>query len=123
MARRISARRRGRGHCSRVARKLVRGDRADRPPTLTTAPYAPPATFTWTPAPNGPNILDPNTSAAGRRGDGVCPPGPVTGGGTVGPVRDMAAGSHTTSATIPDGVYCFHIRTTSLLTLPLTARA
>ena len=47
------------------------------PPTLTTAPYVVPATFTWTPAVNGPDLLDPNTTQQVRRGDGVCPPGPV----------------------------------------------
>jgi hypothetical protein len=85
------------------------------PPTLTTTPYAPPATFTWTPAVNGPDPLDPNTSQQVYRADGVCPAGAVSAGGPVGPVRATTAGSHTTSEDIPDGIYCFHIRTASLL--------
>ena len=75
MARRCSSRCRGRGHRSRVSRKLVCGDRAADPPTLTTTPYVAPATFTWTPAVNGPDPLDPNTSQQVYRADGVCPPG------------------------------------------------
>ena len=86
------------------------------PPTLTTAPYVAPATFTWTPAVNGPNPLDPNTTQQVFRGDGVCPAGAVTGGGAVGQLVDMNTVMHTTAADIPSGIYCFHIRTTSLLT-------
>ena len=85
------------------------------PPTLTTAPYAVPATFTWTPAANGPNPLDPNTAQQVRRADGACPQGPVGDSRSIGPVRDMTAASHTTSEGLNDGLYCFFIRTTSLL--------
>jgi hypothetical protein len=84
-------------------------------PTLTSTPYVAPATFTWTPAVNGPDPLDPNTSQRVRRADGVCPQGAGTGGAAVGEVRPMTAGTHTTSAGIPDGIYCFYIRTASLL--------
>jgi hypothetical protein len=85
------------------------------PPTLTTAPYVVPATFTWTPAANGPDPLDPNTAQQVFRADGACPQGPVIGAQSVGPVRDMTAASHTTSGTLASGIYCFFIRTTSLL--------
>ena len=85
------------------------------PPTLTSTPYVAPATFTWTPAVNGPDLLDPNTTQQVFRGDGVCPPGAVTGGGAVGQLRPMTVTMHTTSADIPSGIYCFHVRTTSLL--------
>ena len=85
------------------------------PPTLTTAPYALPATFTWTPAANGSNPLDPNTSQRVRRADGACPQGPVADSQSIGPVRDMATTSHTTSDGLADGTYCFFIRTTSPL--------
>ncbi len=85
-------------------------------PTLTTTPYVAPATFVWTPATDGSDPLDPNTSQQVYRGDGVCPEGAVTGGGPIGAALPMTATTHTTSATIPDGIYCFHIRTTSLLT-------
>jgi hypothetical protein len=85
------------------------------PPTLTSAPYVAPATFTWTPAVNGADPLDPNTTQQVFRGDGVCPPGPVSGGGAVGQIVAMNVTMHTTSAEIPSGIYCFHVRTTSLL--------
>ena len=85
------------------------------PPTLTSAPYVAPATFTWTPAVNGPDLLDPNTTQQVFRGDGVCPAGAVTGGGAVGQIVPMTTTMHTTSADIPSGIYCFHVRTTSLL--------
>ena len=85
------------------------------PPTLTSTPYVAPATFTWTPAVNGPDLLDPNTTQQVFRGDGVCPPGAVTGGGAVGQLRPMTVTTHTTAPDIPSGIYCFHIRTTSLL--------
>jgi hypothetical protein len=84
-------------------------------PTLTTTPYVAPATFVWTPAANGPDPLDPNTSQQVYRGDGACPDGTVTGGGPIGAALPMTAATHTTSTTIPDGIYCFHIRTASLL--------
>ena len=85
------------------------------PPVLATAPYALPATFTWTPAANGTNPLDPNTSQQVRRADGACPQGPVADSRSIGPARGMAATSHTTSDGLADGTYCFFIRTTSLL--------
>lgn len=85
------------------------------PPTLTSTPYVAPATFTWTPAVNGPDPLDPNTSQQVYRADGVCPPGVATGGSAVGQVRSMTARMHTTADGISDGIYCFHIRTTSEL--------
>ena len=85
------------------------------PPALVTAPYAVPATFTWTPAANGPDLLDPNTAQQIRRADGACPQGQVGDSRSIGPVRDMSAASHTTSDTLADGLYCFFIRTTSLL--------
>ena len=85
------------------------------PPTLTSAPYVAPATFTWTPAVNGPDPLDPNTTQQVFRGDGVCPTGAVTGGGAVGQLVPMTTVTHTTATDIPSGVYCFHVRTTSLL--------
>ncbi len=85
------------------------------PPTLTSAPYVAPATFTWTPAVNGADPLDPNTTQQVFRGDGVCPAGAVTGGAAVGQAIPMTRAMHTTAADIPSGIYCFHIRTTSLL--------
>lgn len=85
------------------------------PPILTTVPYVVPATFTWTPAANGADPLDPNTSQRVRRADGACPQGPVADSRAIGPVRDMSAASHTTSDGLADGTYCFFIRTTSLL--------
>jgi hypothetical protein len=85
------------------------------PPTLTSTPYVAPATFTWTPAANGSNPLDPNTSQQVFRGNGTCPPGAVTGGAAVGQILPMTVTTHTTAADIPSGIYCFHIRTTSLL--------
>ena len=74
-----------------------------------------PASFTWTPAVNGPDLLDPNTAQQVYRDEGACPPGAVSGGGPVGPSRPMTTTSHTTSGVVPNGVYCFHIRTASLL--------
>ena len=64
---------------------------------------------------NGPDPLDPNTTQQVFRGDGVCPPGAVTGGGAVGQLVTMTTVTHTTATDIPSGIYCFHIRTTSLL--------
>jgi hypothetical protein len=85
------------------------------PPALTSAPYVAPAAFSWTPAANGPDILDPNIAQQVYRADGACPPGAVSAGRPIGALRDMTVGSHITSATLPDGSYCFHIRTVSAL--------
>ena len=86
------------------------------PPTLASAPYARPATFNWVPAVSDPNApLDPDTAQQVFRSDGPCPAGAVTTGQSVGPVHDMTVTSHTTSTNLANGVYCFHIRTASLL--------
>jgi hypothetical protein len=85
-------------------------------PTLTSAPYVKPVTIAWTPAVSDPATpLDPNTSQDVFRGDGPCPAGPVATGASVRTYPDMTTSSHTTADTIPDGVYCFHIRTNGLL--------
>jgi hypothetical protein len=83
-------------------------------PTLASAPYVKPATIAWTPAANGNNPIDVNIAQQVLRSDGTCPAGAVTTGGVVGSY-DMTVHSHTTTDTIPDGVYCFHIRTFSFL--------
>ena len=80
-------------------------------PTLTTAPYVKPATFTWTSAPV--DLLDPahNVSQQVYRANGVCPASTANTGGAIGAALDPTGPqTHTTADTIADGVYCFHIR-------------
>jgi hypothetical protein len=85
-------------------------------PTLTTRLYVPPATITWTPAVNGPDPATANVSQHVYRSDGACPAtGPAPAGGPVGMELPMTTGTHTTSADIGNGIYCFHIQTTDLL--------
>src|SRR5215218_895539 len=85
-------------------------------PTLTSVPYAKPAVMSWTPAVD-PGPPDPNTGQQVYRSDGACPAGNVTAGAPVA-AYDIATTTHTTDDTVPDGVYCFHIHTTSRLTPP-----
>jgi hypothetical protein len=85
-------------------------------PTLTTAPYVKPATFTWTSAPV--DLLDPahNVSQQVYRANGVCPASTANTGGAIGNALDpTGTQTHTTADTIADGTYCFHIRTTDVL--------
>ncbi|HEY3612081.1 MAG TPA: hypothetical protein VGK92_00165 [Gaiellales bacterium] len=85
-------------------------------PTLTSAPYVKPATISWTPAVSDPATpLDPDLSQDVFRTPAACPAGVVATGASV-QHYDMSTASHTTSDTIPDGTYCFHIRTNGLLT-------
>jgi hypothetical protein len=80
-------------------------------PTLTSAPFVKPATMSWTPAVD-PGPPDSNTGQEVYRSDGVCPAGNVLAGAPIASY-DIATTTYTTGDTIPDGVYCFHIHTTS----------
>jgi hypothetical protein len=84
-------------------------------PTLTSAPYVKPATISWTPAADDPLApLDPNTAQDVFLSPDACPTGAVTTGSSVHTFNDMSVQTYTTDV-LADGVYCFHIRTTSLL--------
>jgi len=78
-------------------------------PVLTSTVYAAPATFTWTPGVSA-DPLNPNIVQQVFRSDGTCPAGAVGTGGQVGADLLPNAGTYTTSAQLPDGVYCYHIR-------------
>jgi hypothetical protein len=82
-------------------------------PTLSSVVFVAPATFTWTPGVS-PDPLAPNLGQRIIRSAGLCP-GAVGTAQQVGPDLAANAGSHTTSPTIADGVYCFHVRAFDLL--------
>lgn len=81
-------------------------------PVLASAVYAAPATFTWTPGVSA-DPLNPNTVQQVFRAPGTCASGAASA--QVGADLAANAATYTTSAQLPDGVYCFHIHVLDLL--------